>query len=297
MSASRSRRSSPRTRSRSRANAAGKGNERHRRYLHPRATVTVDPCSFRGGRSAVSGNAHRHPHEPVRRRRRCCGVDLGDRGRAAATGGGRPAGGRGRAHGGGLARGTAPGDAGRRLGVAIVDSGAALSHRPRRRRGVGRRRPPGRLRGHARRRLPSRRTGGGRLPARRGRAGCGWAALARLGRSGRTPVRHALHELRRRRGRDQRLPLDAVRGHARAAFPRRCARRRALAGRAGGGPVLPGDRVLVALDGRSGPARRRTTESAWARRASCSSSTRSPTAPATRRSERTRARAPRGCGS
>ena len=45
------------------------------------------------------------------------------------------------------------------------------------------------------------------------------------------------------------------------------------------GPVLPAGRVLLALDGRSGLARRSTTASAWARRASCSSSTRSPTAP------------------
>ena len=39
-----------------------------------------------------------------------------------------------------------------------------------------------------------------------------------------------------------------------------------------------------------------TTASAWARRASCSPSTRSPTARTTRPSERTRARAPRSCG-
>ena len=41
----------------------------------------------------------------------------------------------------------------------------------------------------------------------------------------------------------------------------------------------------------------RTTASAWARRASCSSSTRSPTARATRPSGRMHARAPRSCGS
>ena len=90
-----------------------------------------------------------------------------------------------------------------------------------------------------RRPLPSCCTGGGRLPARRGRAGGRRAALARLGRSGRTPVRHAFHELRRRRGRDQRLPLEAVRGHARVAFPHGRACRYALAGRAGGGPSCP----------------------------------------------------------
>ena len=61
----------------------------------------------------------------------------------------------------------------------------------------------------------------------------------------------ALHELRRRRRRDQRLPLEAVRGHARVAFSRRCPRRYALAGGAGARPILPGDRLLVALDGRS----------------------------------------------
>ena len=40
--------------------------------------------------------------------------------------------------------------------------------------------------------LPARRRGGGRLPARRGGAGGGRPALARLGRSGRTPVRRRI---------------------------------------------------------------------------------------------------------
>ncbi len=45
------------------------------------------------------------------------------------------------------------------------------------------------------------------------------------------------------------------------------------------------------------PAASCTTESGWARRASCTPSTRSPTARATRASAPTHARAPRGCGS
>ena len=69
----------------------------------------------------------------------------------------------------------------------------------------------------------------GDLPAGRGRARGGRPAVARLGGSERAALDDALHELRRRRRRDQRLPLEAVRRHARAALPRR-ARWRACAG-------------------------------------------------------------------
>ena len=117
-----------------------------------------------------------------------------------------------RAHGGGLARRPAPGDAraaagpgGRRsrrrtihtdrdVGAASIGAGLlaayAVTGDPRYLRAA---------------------TGGGRLPARRRRAGGRRAALAGLGRSGRAPFGHAFHELRRRRGRDQRLPLEVVR--------------------------------------------------------------------------------------
>ena len=85
--------------------------------------------------------------------------------------------------------------------------------------------------------------------------------------------------------------------HARAALPRRGAGGHALAGRAGRGRVLPGDVVLVDAGRTIRPGASATTASAWARRASCSRSTRSPTAPGTRPSAPTHAPAPRGCGS
>ena len=159
-----------------------------------------------------------------------------------------------------------------------------LPHRPGRRRGVGRRRPPRCLRGHARRSLPARRRGGRRLPARRRGAGRGRAALARLGRSGRA----------RGRRRTSRASTTARPGSAITSGS--CARSR----RGGGSATaaLAGMRWLVAqaqgtvLSGRTlargagrtiPPGASRTTGSAWARRASCSRSTRSPTAPAIRR--------------
>ena len=166
--------------------------------------------------------------------------------------------------------------------------------RPRRRRSVGRGRAARCLRGHARRALPERRGGGRRLPARCRRAGLRRPALAGLGRPRRSAFVDALHELRRRGGRDQRLPPRAVKVTGKPRF-----RTAALAGM----------RWLVA-QGRGRPARRarasgagpttrptasRTTASAWARRGSCWLSTRSPTPPATARGARTPVRALHDC--
>ena len=86
----------------------------------------------------------------------------------------------------------------------------------------------------------------------------GRPALAGLGRPGRTAFDDPLHELRRRGGRDQRLPPPVVQRHGRAALSHGGARRNALARRAGGRAVLPADRVLLAMDGR--PIRRRRVQ-------------------------------------
>ena len=124
---------------------------------------------------------------------------------------------------------------------------------------------------------------GGRLPARRRRAGGRRAALAGLGRSGRTPFGDALHELRRRRGRDQRLPLELSDVTREPRF-----RTGALGGMRwvvaqAAGPVLPAAPRAPGAGRTIRPGASRTTASAWARRASCSPSTRSPTARATAR--------------
>ena len=183
----------------------------------------------------------------------------------------------------------------RRMGVAVGDPGAAFPDGPRRRRSLGRRWAARCLRGHARRALPARRGGGRRLPARCRRAGLGRLALAGLGRPRRAAFGDALHELRRRGGRDQRLPPPAVQRHGRAALSHRCTCRHALA-RCAGGRGRPARRARAPGAGRTTrPTSSRTTASAWASRGSCSPSTRSPTPPATARGGRTPGRGLHDC--
>ncbi len=130
--------------------------------------------------------------------------------------------------------------------------------------------------------LPAGRRRGRRLPARGRRAGRGRPALARLGRSRRAAIDDALHELRRRRRRDQRPPVEAVQrsrvsGASATARSRGCAGwSRRPAGRPAPRPPVRGDGPTTATG--ASP----TTESAWARRASSSRSTPSQTAPANR---------------
>ena len=254
-------------------------------------------CSSRGGRSAVSGNAHRHPHQPLRGRRRCGGVDLRGRGGAAATSGGRPGGGRGRAHGGGLARRTAPGDAGRRLrrggrrfrrrtftptGTSARRRSAKASSPPTRSRAT-----PATFAPHGR-----RATSCSALPSRP-RVGC-------AGRTG--PIRTDAGPTRTSRASTTARPGSATTSgrctRSRTSRVSAPARSPACAGWSRRRKAVRALRLRARGAGRTIPTRApRTTGSAWARRASCSSSTRSPTGRATRPSARTHARAPRGCAS
>ena len=195
-------------------------------------------CPSRGGRRLSLEHACGHPHQLLRRRRRRGGVAIPataqvqrprtaiDRLQPRSCAWRRTR----SSHVAGRCR-TAAGRGGRRFRRRTITPTGTWE----RRRSAKAFWPPMRSRATPAICVPP---GGGRLPARRRRTGRRRAALARLGRSERSPVRHAFHELRRRRGRDQRLPRQLTRSR-RAAFPRRCARRHALAGRAGGGPTCP----------------------------------------------------------
>ena len=111
--------------------------------------------------------------------------------------------------------------------------------------------------------------------------------MAGLGRPRRTAFGDALHELRRRGCRDQRLPPSVVQRHRQAPFSHRCTWWNALARRAGGRD-RPARRVRAPGIGPTiRPTMSPTTVSAWARRGSCSLSTRSRMRPATAPGART----------
>ena len=135
--------------------------------------------------------------------------------------------------------------------MAFVDPGSAPSDRSGRGRGVDRRRAAGGVRGDRRCSLPARRrvrrATSCSVSRSRPPAACG----GRIGRIPAATLDHALHELRRRRRRDQRLPLETVRASRRAAVPRGGAGGHALAGRAGRRRVMPRVVLLVAVDRRS----------------------------------------------